>query len=86
MPWNSKEEKALLIKNYNLEDRLLPRKCTEDHMHDIAEFISWKKVGRRLQKIERHDIEDIVITNKKRGGNCLISGRREMVMMLHMML
>ena len=80
MPWNSEEEKALLIKNYNLEDRLLQRKCTEDHMHDIAEFISWEKVGRRLQKM------NFVITNKKRGGSCLISGRREMVMMLHMML
>ena len=59
MPWNTDEEKTLLIQKYKLTDRLLQRKCSEDHMHNIAAFISWSEVGYYLCNIEGQDIEDI---------------------------
>ena len=47
------------IQSCSLESSSLQRKCSRDHILEIAKFISWEDVGCYLPGIERGDLEDI---------------------------
>ena len=52
-------DKAKLLESYNLTESLLQVKCSEEHIANIQEFISWDKVGRHLPNITRRNLRDI---------------------------
>ena len=52
-------EKTKLLQSYGLTERMLKKKCSEDHMYKIEKFISWREVGRHLPNISRHDLRGI---------------------------
>ena len=59
------DPKAKLMKKYNLTDSTLQTKVSDDHINEIAKFVSWEDVGRHLDKIGRPGVEDI----QKDGDN-----------------
>ena len=48
-----------LIRNYKLTKEMLLKRCSPEHMLDIAGFISWRDVGPRLHDIGNVDLSDI---------------------------
>ena len=44
---------------YSLSDIDMNYKCSEEHIIEIQNFISWDDVGPYLDKITRRDIKDI---------------------------
>ena len=51
---------AQLLQKYQLTDDRLRQKCSDDHLKEIAQFISWREVGPCLPEINWSvDLEDI---------------------------
>ena len=52
-------KRAALVVKYGLTEAELAQKCSDEHMLDIGEFISWQDVGPHLPDISKDDVEDV---------------------------
>ena len=52
-------KRAALVVKYGLTEAELAQKCSDDHMLDIGEFISWQDVGPHLPDISKDDVKDV---------------------------
>ena len=48
-----------IVKLYSVTEVDLKRKCSDEHILKIGEFISWKNVGRHLSEITSQNMKDI---------------------------
>ena len=62
------QEKVELLREYDITERKVKTKCSDEHMLEIEGFISWRQVGPRLSKINdsdnKQDMNDIEINGK----------------------
>ena len=62
------QEKVELLREYDITERKVTTKCSDEHMLEIEGFISWRRVGPRLSKINdsdnKQDMNDIEINGK----------------------
>ena len=59
------EEKAKLMSRYSLTDEMLRRRCSQEHINEIAKFISVQEVGRHLPNIDIVALGDFEIDYSK---------------------
>ena len=59
------KQKVDLLRKFGLTERDVGVKCSDDHLVDIAVFVSWKEVGARLPGVGREGVKDV----GDNGGN-----------------
>ena len=56
---NLAKQKAELMSQYGLTDKMLQQKCSEEHLYEIEQFIPVDEVGYHLPKVDRVTLGDI---------------------------
>ena len=62
------------MQDYNLDETMLNTRCSDGHIYDIEQFISWREVGRHLPGIKRIELSDMEVdgrTEAQRRGRVM---------------
>ena len=62
------------MQDYNLTEAMLNTRCSDGHINDIEQFISWREVGRHLPGIEKVELKDMEVdgrTEPQRRGKVM---------------